>query len=1026
MHKYTRLLLLASAVGLAVILVVGFGMLTASNASSARQAAPIAAPQALPAAGMAAPLPAETCTLSGNVRTCELWATTGTITLSNGITDVVVPIWGYADNEGAAAQLPGPVIVANEGETLEVTLHNRLPGETTSLFFVGQEGILPDTVGVDENLDITYIVELARPGTFIYQAGLTENGARQVAMGMFGGLIVRPTADPASAYGSPGNAFQKEALLIYSEIDPDFNFRPYEFNMQDFKAEYWLINGKSYPQTEWIEAAAGEAVLLRQINAGLEQKSIGLLGIEQTFIAVDGEPLTYPYTMVAESIGTGQTVDTIVQVPLEAITNTVYPLYESSLHQHNGGAHLANGQLAFGGILSFIGVTTGTLPTEAGPLVTSFTVSPDDTNAAGDLTLSGVITARTPGVTVEGYELFIDLPGLEDVTRTEAVSSGSSVNVEVTISSSEMAGWPGGTVIFYLRGVDDRGTLGQWASAVLNFDIVGPEIYGLKLSPNPTNGSKDAHLSGTANDRYTGNEIVTGAGFSFGGVDYPLELNREDAVVVGLSGDIPAAQIAGLSDGEYPVNVWAEDGHGNVDSTAVVMLTVDRTGPAASGVTLTPNYLNFSGALPAVNVRLDAVVTDPVINGVSSTLFKVWAYFDDPNMMFEVFPSDGMFDTDSEAVHFNIPVVNFARLGTGIHEVNVVGQDKAGNMGQPVSATVEVFNPTQDQLGPVLVEGTGMVSPNPTGGANNVQLTAQFSDPSFVYTAEWFVGADPGFGNAQPLGGNFGAEVVDVSAQIHVASWSPGNYTIYVRAMDMKNNWSSTYPIVLQVTRRNRGVILTESFEDPEFSQWDEVVGDVRLVEEAQMPSNTAVRMAAADMGMQASLNGAGPAYVQDNLEGETKYQISFYFDPNSIDLNGGKHQVFTGLNREESGLFGIELREGAAGYLIRGWVLTTEGLKYTPDIGMEDAPHRLEITWNPGEKAILVFSMDNVDFAQPGMAKTESISGVEAAGGELYTVRLGPSAIEGGNQRGAEYFDSINAVRQQLELFLYLPLVNH
>lgn len=1024
MQKTTRLFLLAGVLGLAVMLAVGMGVLTASKASGAKQAAPIAAPLNLDPALMVGDPLAPTCgDLVGGERTCDLWATTGEITMPTG---EVVPIWGFTDLEGTPAQLPGPVIVANQGEILHIVLHNQLLTETVSLFFVGQEGFVPDLLGTSDQSAYHYRVTLTKPGTFLYQAGLTGNGARQVAMGMYGGLIVRPSADPASAYGTAADAFTKEALLIYSEIDPDFNNNPSGFNMQDFKPEFWLINGKAYPQTEWIGAAAGETVLLRQANAGLEQKSIGLLGIEQKFIAVDGEPLLHPYTMVAESIGTGQTIDTLVTVPATTVTDMVFPLYESSMHQHNGGSYLDSGQLAFGGILSFLGVTSGAAPVEPGPIVTSFTVNPDDTNATTDLALTGAITVQGTGSTVEAYEISIALPDGSTQTLPPVTVSGASVSVNETIPMSTMGTWPGGTVIFYLRGQDNLGVWGQPGSAVLNFDIVGPEIYGLKLSPNPTNGLVDVHLSGTASERWTGNEFVTESYASFQGVDIPLTPNHE-GVVVGLSGDIPAAQIAALPEGQYPVSVWAADFHGNIGDPVSVTLTVDKTGPAASNVTLTPNTLNFSVPLNVTNVRLDATVTDPESSGISTPLYKVWAYFDDPANKFEVFPADGMFDTTSEAVYFNIPVTNFARLGTGIHYVYVIGQDKAGNMGVGVGGSIEVLIPEADNFGPEL--SNLAVSPNPTVGANTVTLTGRVVDPSLVAYVEWFRGADPGFGSGDPVvltpvGGDY--VEVTFSESINIANWPNGTNIINVRAKDAVDNWSSTYQVVLEKTRRNQGIVLVESFEDPTLTQWDEVVGAVSLVTEAQMPAAGTFAVAAVDLGMKAEFINGEPAYVQDNLENLTGYQISFYFDPNSVVMGGGKHQIFAGSNSEASPLFGIELDEGPAGYLVRAWVATAEGIKYTPDFDLSDAPHKFELIWNPSADAILVFSFDDADFVVPSTSETASISGVEASGGKLYEVRLGPSAVESGaDPQGAEYFDSINVVPQQT-MFLYLPLITH
>ncbi|RPI88029.1 MAG: hypothetical protein EHM41_02830 [Chloroflexi bacterium] len=1026
MHKTTRLFLLAGVLGLAVMLAVGAGILTASKASSAKQVAPIAAPLNLDPILMVGDPLLPTCTLIGTERTCDLFATTGTITLPTG---EPVPIWGFTDVDGAQAELPGPVIVANEGETLHIVFHNTLP-EFVSLFFVGQEGFVPDLEGVLGNSPKHYRINLNKPGTFLYQAGLTENGARQVAMGLYGGLIVRPV-DPVSqlpvlnqAY--PGSeVFQKEALLIYSEIDPDFNNDPGGFNMQDFDPEFWLINGKAYPQTEWIGAAAGETVLLRQVNAGLEQRAIGLLGVEQTYIAVDGEPLTYPYKMVSESIGTGQSIDTLVTIDANTVVDTVFPLYETSMHQHNGTQLVpGSNQLAFGGILSFIGVTSSTaVPVEPGPVVTSFTVDPNDTNATTQLSLSGVLEAQG-ATTLAAYEITIDLPGTMTETAITGTASGTTANINATISPETMANWLGGTVVFYLRGQDNLGNWGQPSSAILNFDIVGPEIYGFKMSPNPANGSKDVHLSGTASELWTGNEEVTTAGASYQGGEIILDPNHV-GVVVGLSGDIPAAQIAALAEGQYPVTVWATDFHDNRSEMVAAVLTVDKTGPLADRVTLTPNSLNFSGPLGTTNVRLDAVVTDPVSAGISTELFKVWAHFGDPNQMFEVFPSDGQFDSVSEAVHFNIPVVNFANLGSGTHSVYVVGQDMAGNMGEAGSATIDVFLPNTDALPPVITNLA--VNPNPTGGANNVLLTALASDPGLVAEAEWSFNNSTPPGDGTAMVGAFGAVDVPISAQISVAGRQPGNLPIYVRAKDLKGNWSGFYTVILQITRRDRGVILTESFVDPEFTQWDGTVGNVSLTEAAQMPPVGTFALAAVEMGMQATLDGAAPAYLQDNLDGETSYQINFYFDPNSIDMGGGAHQIFTGLNDAEQSLFGIELDEGTSGYILRGWVTTVEGVKYMPDFALNDAPHRLELTWNPNASAILVFSVDNADFVQVSTAETASISGVEASGGNLYIVKFGPSAFDtAAAPQGAEYFDGINAVRQQMETFIFLPMITH
>ena len=173
----------------------------------------------------AATLPAETCTYDGltNTRTCELWATTGTLALPGGAT---VPFWGYASSDpllGGLAELPGPAIIANQGEIVQVILHNTLT-EATALYFSGQD-LIPDLTGVAAGGQTTYSFTATQPGTFTYEAGLLGTNQYQVAMGMYGALVVRPAGLPGQAYTDPATAFIDEALVLLEQeaaASPDY------------------------------------------------------------------------------------------------------------------------------------------------------------------------------------------------------------------------------------------------------------------------------------------------------------------------------------------------------------------------------------------------------------------------------------------------------------------------------------------------------------------------------------------------------------------------------------------------------------------------------------------------------------------------------------------------------------------------------------------------------------------------------------------------------------------------------------
>ena len=100
--------------------------------------------------------------------------------------------------------------------------------------------------GVAPGGSAAYTFTASRPGTFVYEAGHTADGARQVAMGLAGALVVLP-ADASGAYGSRATAYDDDAVLVLSDVDPELNAAPMKFDMRSFRARYRLINGKAFP-----------------------------------------------------------------------------------------------------------------------------------------------------------------------------------------------------------------------------------------------------------------------------------------------------------------------------------------------------------------------------------------------------------------------------------------------------------------------------------------------------------------------------------------------------------------------------------------------------------------------------------------------------------------------------------------------------------------------------------------------------------------------------------------------------------
>jgi hypothetical protein len=754
-------------------------------------------------------LPLETCALNGITRTCHLWAMTGTLTLPDSVT---VPVWGFADNAVGPVQVPGPVIVGNAGETLEVVLHNELLTETMSLTFPGQMGLSPDLEGVVAGGAVTYTFAINQPGTFLYEAGMTENGMRQVLMGLYGALVVRPVGAADQAYDDASTAFDDEALVILGAIDPDFSNDPYGFSMQFYRPQYWLINGKAYSQTTEIDTAAGHDILLRYVNATHETQGMGALGLRQLVIGSDGRPLNHPYGVVNETIAAGQTLDMLTTVPLSATVGTKFALYNTALFLHNAGQRLggSSGPLAFGGMLTFINVVTGEPNGMVGPLASNLQVSPNPSRGTSGAVLNATISdVTTGGQNVVAAEYFIDNLGTPGSgTPMSGVFGTPTVAVNALVPASALIGLPTGGHAFYIRGQDSSGTWGAVNSVVLLLDRLGPATIDLAVAPSPTNGSVDVSIAATGDDTAFGNTNVVAAEYRIDlGPVQPMSLVTFGSPVAEVLGTIPAATVAGLTEGAHTIFIRSQDVVSNWGLWTAATLSVDKTGPAAGNVAATPNYLDLSSAPPVTAVRLDGVITDSLIAGVNSNVTNAEGFIDTVGATgsgFPLLPQDGVFDETSEGAYYNIPIVNFIVLRQGVHTLYMHGKDAAGNWGATTAVTMTVWKGITDTVGPIITVGPS-VMPNPTGGQLILTLTATAADPdniSNIAAAEWFRGADPGPGNGTPLqaaDGTFDASTEMLLGQLDAVGWGIGMHQISVRAMDEVGNWGPVVTITVNV-----------------------------------------------------------------------------------------------------------------------------------------------------------------------------------------------------------------------------------
>jgi FtsP/CotA-like multicopper oxidase with cupredoxin domain len=288
--------------------------------------------------------------------TFVLTAQEGTIHTPDGN---VIYMWGLSEG-GRPFQHPGPVLCVNEGDVVTIVVNNTLDYDT-SLIFPGQEHVLADGLPSQPVFDgggdlvslapvaarnggsVTYQFVASKPGTYLYESG-TEPGV-QVNMGLFGALVVRPAGNAAWAYNEVAGGYtteftpDEEFVMLLSEIDPMLHMAVEQglpYNMNNYRARYWMINGRSFPDTvapngaEWLPhqpygslihiypydaVAHPYPALIRYLSVGSEDYPHHPHGNHGRLIARDGNILMGPggedlsYEKFTVVVGPGETVD---------------------------------------------------------------------------------------------------------------------------------------------------------------------------------------------------------------------------------------------------------------------------------------------------------------------------------------------------------------------------------------------------------------------------------------------------------------------------------------------------------------------------------------------------------------------------------------------------------------------------------------------------------------------------------------------------------------------------------------------
>lgn len=226
-----------------------------------------------------------------------------TITLWDGVT---VPIFAFADGIGGESTLPGPIIYAEEGDTVVITARNISRPHEHTIHLHGldvdtrNDGDPTTSFAIPHAQDCTYTFVAHHAGTYIYHCHLMD--VIHVQMGMYGSVIVNAAKGKKTAWTN-GPAFNKEYSWLTSELDslwhdsiPKRPEHTVTIPLPPYLPTYFLINGKSEQQlidsTITIESYINQKIYLRLANIGyyynryVFPKSVSVVVIDS-----DGRPL---------------------------------------------------------------------------------------------------------------------------------------------------------------------------------------------------------------------------------------------------------------------------------------------------------------------------------------------------------------------------------------------------------------------------------------------------------------------------------------------------------------------------------------------------------------------------------------------------------------------------------------------------------------------------------------------------------------------------------------------------------------
>lgn len=218
-------------------------------------------------------------------------------------------VWGFN------GQVPGPLIRVQEGDEVEVTVHN-LTGLNHTVHWHGvfqtgtwQSDGVPHVTqhAIEPGESYTYRFVADKVGSLWYHCHVNVNEHVGIR-GMWGPLIVEPKEPSALE-----REVTHDAILMFSGWSAQYADSYGDGPRPGDVLNYYSINGKSFPMSQPIRVQEGDVLRMRLFAATIPV-AFHLHGHDMIVTHKDGKPLPEPYEADVVGMQPGERYDVIVHM----------------------------------------------------------------------------------------------------------------------------------------------------------------------------------------------------------------------------------------------------------------------------------------------------------------------------------------------------------------------------------------------------------------------------------------------------------------------------------------------------------------------------------------------------------------------------------------------------------------------------------------------------------------------------------------------------------------------------------------